>query len=311
MRIASTRLITRLTAALAAAVTLALPAGAAFGRSVDEHRAADPQGQVEIIVVTGRVDVVGWDKPEIEVASTLGADVEKLDITTAGSRTTVRAVLSHTSGTHSNSGAGDSGANLIVHVPQKSSLTAALITADLTVKDLQGNQNVHTVSGDITTVTVGEARVRTVSGDVRLTAGPGSQLLEVATVSGDVHIAGAGGEVSVNTVSGDATLALATVSRAHLKTVSGDFAVTLALAPDGRFEAQSYSGNLTVNFPDGLPPAEFDVQSFSGELSTCFGRKPAKESYGPGSRLSFREGAGTGQVRIDSKSGDVSLCAKR
>jgi len=309
MRIAHALLIAATTAALVA-LTLALPAEAADGRSVDEHRAADPQGQVEIINVSGHIDVVGWDKPELEVAGTLRADVDRLDVTTAGSRTTVRAVLKNMPGTHVGIGSGDSNAILVMHVPLKSTLVASLISADLTVKDLQGNQEIHTVSGDVTTATAREARIRTVSGDIRLTAENESQLLEVATVSGDVHVTGGNGEIRVNTVSGDGVLSLGTLSRVNLKTVSGDYTVKLALAPDGRLEAQSVSGGFTLEFTGSLPPAEFDLQSFSGTLTTCFGKKPVSEGYGPGSRLSFREGAATAQVRIDTKSGDVSVCTK-
>jgi len=291
-----------------AVLSLALPANAGTGRSIDEHRAFDPQGQVEIINVSGHIDVVGWDKPEIEVTGTLGADIDRLDITASGSRATVRAVLKQTPGAHL--GSDNSRAMLIVHVPQKSDLTAALISADVTVKDLRGNQDIHTVSGDVRTTTAREARVRTISGDVWLTAATESRLLEVGTISGDVHVTGGNGEIRVNTVSGDGVLSLGTFNRANVKTVSGNYSLTLGLAPDGRLEAQSVSGDLKVEFTGGLPPAEFDLASFSGDLSTCFGKKPVSEQYGPGSRLSFREGSGSARVRIDTKSGDVSLCMK-
>ena len=51
------------------------------------------------------------------------------------------------------------------------------------------------------------------------------------------------------------------------------------------------------------------MQTFSGEIRNCFGPKPVEEEYGPGSRLNFRSGKGGGRLHIDSKSGDVSLCA--
>jgi hypothetical protein len=41
------------------------------------------------------------------------------------------------------------------------------------------------------------------------------------------------------------------------------------------------------------------------------GQKSVNESYRPGSRLFYYEGAGTARVRIVTHSGDVSLCAKR
>ena len=297
--------------ALLLVTSAAPPAEAAERRSVDEHRAADPQGQVEIVNVAGRVDVLGWDKAEVAVSGTLDADVDKLDITTDGARTSIRVVLEHKGGVHLGIGHGDSGeANLVVHVPLKSSLKTSLVSADLVVKDLQGDQELQTVSGDVRSAAAREVRVHTVSGDVELTAGAASRVLEIGTVSGDVKVTGGGGEVTVNTVSGDCHLSLGSVSRARLKTVSGDYTLSAGLAADGRLEVETVSGEVGIEFNGGLPPAEFDLQTYSGDLSTCFGKKPVKEGYGPGSRLSYREGAGTAKVRVDTKSGDVTVCAK-
>ena len=103
---------------------------------------------------------------------------------------------------------------------------------------------------------------------------------------------------------------MGTVSRLHAKSVSGDYRITAALSADGRFEAEAVSGDIGITFSGGVPPADFDVQSFSGDLTTCFGQKPVREHYGPGSRLSYKEGAGTARVKVDTKSGDVSICSK-
>jgi len=292
---------------------LACPAIAlAAPRPVDEHRAVDPQGQVDIVNVAGRVEVIGWDKSELAVSGTLGSGVERLDITTAGTRTTVRVVVHESNGMHFGwNAASPEEARLVVHVPQRGSLNVQLVSADLTVAGVAGNQEIQTVSGDVLAGVQREVRVHTVSGDVKLTAGAESRLLDVATVSGDLSIDGGGGEVTVTTVSGDGMLRLGNTVRAKLKTVSGDFNIALGLAADGRFEAESVSGDLKIEFSGSLPPAEYDLQTFSGDLDTCTGRKGVHEGYGPGNRLTFREGAGTARVRVDTKSGDVSLCGKK
>ncbi len=289
--------------------TLAWPVAAAT-RSVDEHRPAEANGQVEIQNVAGRVEVLGWDKAEVAVTGTLGADVERLDVTSAGSRTSVHVVMHESHGI--NIGWNDGGeAKLVVHVPAGSSLTATLVSADLSVSGVAGNQELHTVSGDIKASVQREVRVQTVSGDVHLTAGAESRLLDVKTVSGDLSVAGGAGEVTIRTVSGDGALTLGTLNRALVNTVSGDFTITAGLAADGRFEAESVSGDFRIQFAGGVPPAAYDLQSFSGDLSTCFGHKAAHEGYGPGSRLTFQEGAGSARVRVDTKSGDVTLCSKK
>ena len=202
-------------------------------------------------------------------------------------------------------------AKLVVHVPARSSLRTTLVSSDLTVSGVAGNQEIQTVSGDVSTSAQREVRVRTVSGDVHLTAGPESKVIEISTVSGDLMASGGAGELNVHTVSGDGTLTLGTLSRAHVKTVSGDFNISADLAADGRLEGESVSGDFRIHFTGALPPAVFELQSFSGELSTCFGRTAAHEGHGPGSRLTFQEGTGSARVRIDTKSGDVTLCGKK
>jgi hypothetical protein len=289
---------------------LAAPMATAATRAVDEHRSAEANGQIEIQNVAGQVDVIGWDKTEVAVGGTLGADVERLDVTSAGPRTTIRVVLHDSHGI--NIGWHDSGeAKLIVHVPAGSSLTATMVSADLSVTGIAGNQELHTVSGDIRASAQREVRVQTVSGDVRLTAGPESRLIDVKTVSGDLTVSGGGGELAVKTVSGDGALTLGTLNRAQVNTVSGDFTIVAGLAADGRLEAESVSGDFRIEFTGGVPPAAYELKSFSGDLSTCFGHKAAHEGYGPGSRLAYQEGAGSARVRVDTKSGDVTLCSKK
>jgi hypothetical protein len=297
-------------AAFLVALAAAPVASAAPATTVDEHRAVDPQGQIEVINVAGRIEVVGWDKPELAVTGTIGSGVEKLDISTAGTRTTVRVVTRGSHGiTLGWSATTSAEAKLVLHVPTRSSLTAQLVSSDLVVNGIAGDQDVRTVSGDVNASAQHEVRIHTVSGDVKLSAGAESRLIDIGTVSGDLHVNGGGGELTINTVSGDGTINVGATSRAHLKTVSGDFGVALGLAADGRFEAESISGDLRVDFAGALPPAEYDLQTFSGDLETCSGRKGEREGYGPSHRLNFKEGAGTARVRIDTKSGDVHLCA--
>jgi putative adhesin len=297
---------------IAACALLAASNAWAAAYPVDEHRPADPQGQVEIINVSGRVEVIGWDKPEIEVAGTLSADIDKLEISAAGNRTTVRVVPVGSEGLqwglrlhfqHE--------AILTVHVPRGASISASLVSADITVRDVLGDQELQTVSGEVRSTVARDARIHTVSGDVHLSAGSDSGLLEIGTVSGDVEVTGGHGDVSVNTISGASKLVLGALTHARFKSVSGDYHIRASLAADGLLEGQSVSGDLDVEFTGGEPEAEFELHTFSGDLKTCFGPKAVHENYGPGSRLSFRSGTGSAHVRIDTKSGDVSVCAQQ
>jgi hypothetical protein len=310
MRASSNRMTALAASALAFGCAWAAPPAWAARRAIDQHAAADPQGQVEIVNVSGRVTVIGWPKAEIEVTGMLGSDIDKLDIASSGTRTTVRVVLDESHPRRWGLDLHDpSDADLTVYVPAGSSLTASLVSADISVRDVQGEQELQTVSGEVRTAALHAVRVHTVSGDVHVSAGPDSGLLEIGTVSGDLDVIGGHGDVTISTVSGTGKLSLGTLTHARLKSVSGDYELAMALAADGLLEVQSVSGDVVVNFTDGVPPAQFDLHSFSGDLKTCFGQKAEHENYGPGSRLSYREGAGSARVRIDSHSGDVSLCA--
>lgn len=290
-------------ALLAALVLLPCIAGPAFAgtRPFAAKQAADSTGTVEIVNVAGSIEVSGWDQPLVDVSGTIGDKVERVDVTGGGNHTTVRVVLPSGS-----SWMGDSSAHLKIRVPHGSSLDVSLVSADLVVSAVDGNQKLQTVSGNISGSAGGNLQVNTVSGDVRMTTHD-DHAMQIKTISGDLVVKGADGDVQVKTVSGDAELTLGNLSNARFESVSGDMQLSGTLAPTGQFDATSVSGDLRVKFA-AQPDADIDVQSFSGSISNCFGPKPSEEHYGPGSRLNFRSGKGGGRVHIDTKSGDVSVC---
>jgi DUF4097 and DUF4098 domain-containing protein YvlB len=288
-------------ALLAAAIT---PAAQAASRPVDQKVAAGATGTVEIINVAGNVDLQGWDRPEVAVTGTVGDDVDRIELTASGTHVTMRVVEKKLS-----MGWGkDAGARLVVHVPAKSMLDVSLVSADLQLSGLQGDGHIQSVSGDIRGEAGGNSlELTTVSGDVQLTARNAHEL-RMKTVSGDLMLTGPGGEVAFTTVSGDGHLELGAVSRLRLESVSGDMLIKGALAANGQVEASSVSGDVQLEFA-GVPDADFELTAFSGDLRSCLANaQPVKEKYGPESKLNFRSGKGGGRVRVDTKSGDVSVC---
>lgn len=272
-------------------------------RSISETRPVDPNASIEIVNVAGSVTVQGWSEPKLEVTGTIGGKVERVDVSSSGAHASVRVVLPN-----GPQWGGDGSADLVVRVPSRSSVSASLVSADLEVADLQGDAHLRTVSGNVSGSLDGDAHVNTVSGDVRLTA-RNAKYLEVKTISGDVNVFGAGGDVDVATVSGDAELSLGALTRGRFETVSGDFGVGSTLAAGGQIDGESVSGDFSLSFP-APPNAAIDIRSFSGEIENCFGQKAVSAEYGPGARLQYTSGDGNGRVRLDTKSGNVSLCAK-
>jgi len=270
-------------------------------KSVQEHVAADPQGTVEIVSVAGSVEISGWDKPEVEVTGSVGDQVDHVDLNSANGRVSVH-VVPHSGFSHDD----NSTARLLIHVPARSAIVARLVSADAKISNVSGEVRLQTVSGDVSGDVGGNLNVTTVSGDVILAA-HNARAVDIRSASGDIKLTGAGGDVEVASVSGDVTLELGAVTRGRIKTVSGDVTAKLMLAPDAQLESQSVSGDLHFDFLSA-PSGDFDIQTFSGDIDNCFGPKPSESKYGPGSRLTFRNGEGRAHVTAETKSGDVHLC---
>ncbi len=269
---------------------------------IQQRHSVDPQGQVEIVDLAGSIEVSGWDRPEVEVTGTTGENGGRVDVTTAGSRTTIHVGVTPAHGWNSG---GET--RLVIRVPAKSAVSVTLVSANLKINGVQGDANLRTVSGNVSGDVGGNLRANTVNGAIRMTA-RGAKMIEVKTINGDVQLTGGGGEAEITTVSGNAKVDLATLTRGRFKSISGNVSANLSLAPDAELEGESVSGTIRFNFP-AAPAAAFDVQSFSGSIENCFGPKPAESRYGPGSRLEFKSGDGRARVRVETKSGDVRLCA--
>ena len=273
--------------------------------SVDEHRAANPQGAVEIDNVAGLIDVQGWDKSEVAVTGTIGKDVERVDVTGDSNRTSIRVVLPK--GVHW--GMRDGDAHLVIHVPTGSSVSTSLVSSDLKVSGVRGALELRTVSGNISGDGGGDLRVNDVSGDIHFTA-TAAKRTEATSISGEIVLTGGNTDIEASTVSGDTRLTLGTVSRARFKTVSGGISATLGAAADAQIDGESVSGDIRLDFV-GEPAADFNVQTLSGDIENCFGPKPEEPRHGPGKRLMFKTGDTSARVHLTSNSGEVRLCTKK
>ncbi len=274
------------------------------GTAIDEHRQANPSGAVEIDNVAGSIDVQGWDKSEVAVTGTIGKDVERVEVTSDSSRTTIRVVLPK--GIHW--GMRDGEAHLVIHVPTNSSVSTSLVSSDLKVSAVRGALELRTVSGNITGEGGGDVRANDVSGDIRLTANAAKRI-EVKAISGSIVLTGGDADIEATSVSGDVRVTMGTVSRARFKTVSGTVSGHLAAASDAQIEGESVSGDITLDFASE-PMADFSVQTLSGEIDNCFGPKPTEPRYGPGKHLTFKTGETSARVHLTTNSGNVRLCTK-
>lgn len=284
---------------LALACLAALPAYA--GTPINQTRPLEARGRVEIDNLKGRVEVRGWDRPEVKLTGSLGDGVEKLSVQGDGNALHIEVKYPSRSNRSEPT-------ILILQVPLRADIEIDTVSADIDVGGMASREmSLASVSGNITANGApGRAKIESVSGDARLTFN--SSDVDVSSVSGDVSLSGRlKGEVAVETVAGDVQVDTKGERLSDFRggTVSGDIRVRMGLEADGVVKLESVSGDLLLLMPGDLS-AQVSGESFSGELKAP-GARIRREEFGPGASFHTGYGAGKGQVRMESFSGDAEL----
>ena len=119
--------------------------------------------------------------------------------------------------------------DLILHVPEGTSLKIGTVAGDLVIKTINGNLSVEETKGDAVLSNIGSAKIKRVYSD--LVANNLSGSLSVEKVFGDVQIRNVEGQISFDQVSGDisahyvnGSLYISHVEGdINLRTINGDF----------------------------------------------------------------------------------------
>ena len=237
----------------------------------------------------GRVDVEGWDRPEVELVAEFhdGSRGSRVDLevrrVAEGLEIEIRRARRH--GFHLVFGRHrDPTCDLVLKVPRKLAMAVHAVDGDITVRNLEGYARAQTVDGDIRLEDItGEAYARAVDG--RILARHLRARIKGGTVDGDVILEGVEGGVDLRTVDG--------AIRAQgldgwgegisLTTVDGDIHLTLGQAK-GQIEARTRDGHLEVHAP-GLQVRRLK----DGRL----------EAEAPGRTQAITLHTGDGDIRID------------
>jgi DUF4097 and DUF4098 domain-containing protein YvlB len=282
---------------------LGFMATAAFAdETVDRTLDAAADGEVTIYNVAGSVEVRGWSRTQVEVTGELGSGVEELLFERDGNEVIVKVKLPR------NSSRGGS-AELVINVPEASSLQVQTVSADIEVSDVRGEQRLETVSGDITAAVFGsDIDAESVSGDIEVEGDDQPIDARLHTVSGDIVAENLSGALSSETVNGEINVINGSFKRISGETVNGDIVFHVTLLDDGRMDIETVNGAVDVDF-EGDFSARIDIETFNGSIRNCFGPEPVRTSkYAPGRELKFTEGGGSGRVTIDTLNGSVDLC---
>ncbi|MDH3546107.1 MAG: DUF4097 family beta strand repeat-containing protein [Gammaproteobacteria bacterium] len=271
-------------------------------QEVDESLDAAADGEVDISNVAGSIAVAGWSRNSVRVQGTLGDDVEELIFERDGDDILIKVKVPRNHGR-------DIDSDLVINVPENSSIDVSGVSADIEVDGVVGEQSLATVSGDVATRSAqGDVEAASVSGDIEVSGEGEDAETEAATVSGDVTLSGLAGSVEAESVSGDVSVVDGSFDEAYLESVNGDLLYNAELRDGGELAMESVNGTIEVTFTSPVS-ARFDIETFNGSIRNCFGPKPERTSrYSPGLELSFTQGDGDGQVAIETLNGSVRIC---
>ena len=233
-------------------------------------------GVLEIRVGSGDVRLTGVDGTAVRVRAAHGDTLEGFVVDRGTGSLSIRSEPDHVGSPW----IGRGGPDLAVEAPRNATLlvdsSSGGITADgfageqryrstsgdLRLRDVSGRLAVEEVSGDVDATVIGSASLaaRTVSGDVAVRAAT-IRDLGVTTTSGDVRLAGeldGPGPFHIESVSGDAVLALAGDLRVDLRTVAGDLRSEI----EGRAESRPGGRSISI----GRAGPTLSIRTMSGDV---------------------------------------------
>ena len=108
--------------------------GSAFAdTTVNKTIDASADGVVSVSNVAGSIEVVGWSRSAVKVEATLGDDVEELIFERDGDEVTIKVKVPRNHGR-------DISSDIVVSVPEDSSLGVSGVSADIEIEDVLGEQ---------------------------------------------------------------------------------------------------------------------------------------------------------------------------
>ncbi|CAN7191963.1 DUF4097 family beta strand repeat-containing protein [Pseudoxanthomonas sp. LjRoot143] len=271
--------------------------------AINDTRPLDARGRVDISNVSGRIEVRGWERNEVQITGTLGKGVERLDID--GSREQLNIEVRYPKSNWGGNKAGPT--HLVVMVPVRADLDIESVAASVDVSGVAPSElSISSVSGSVVAAAAPrKADVETVSGSATLTLN--SEDVDVSTVSGSIVLRGRlNGDIDAETVSGriEVTVNGERIRDLSATTVSGRAEVSTALAPAGEISMESVSGSLLLRLPKDVS-AQVTGESFSGGLKAT--GVTIEKRRGPGASFSTTYGSGSGRVSLETFSGSAEV----
>jgi DUF4097 and DUF4098 domain-containing protein YvlB len=296
--------LTRFVAAAAISAIFPLTSGAqdySLRTQIDTTVRLDRGGTVDLSLISGKIRVTGWDRPEVKVSASIESGMLRLDANP--SRVSLSVEESDDSGRRRRHDVGD--ARYDVSVPRGARLILEGVSGDITAAGSQGEIEATSVSGDVDVANgIREVSAESVSGSVHAAQINGN--LRAETVSGDVRAESVTGNLEATSVSGNIRLVGAQSKDVRTETVSGDIVYSGSIDAGGKYSFESHSGTLRLNIPRGAG-AQFSVETFSGDVTTDFPITIPAHSGRSEGRMEFTLGDGRARVTAQTFSGRIVI----
>jgi DUF4097 and DUF4098 domain-containing protein YvlB len=260
-------------------------------------------GAVDLSLISGRINVTGWDRPDVKILASIDRGVLRFDANPSRVSLTVD---DENDDNRRRRGHDVGDARYDVSVPRGSRLILEAVSGDITASGSQGEIEASSVSGNVD-VSGGarEVSVDAVSGSVHAAQVNGN--LRAESVSGDVRVETVSGSVEGGTVSGNIRLTGVRSKDVRAETVSGDILYSGSIEAGGKYSFDTHSGTVRLNIPRGAG-AQFSVETFSGDVTTDF---PVTIPPGSGKRrngrMEFTIGDGRAKVNAQTFSGRIVI----
>jgi len=209
----------------------------------------DAVRELKIGLVGGQVDVIAHDETDTRI-EVHGVTVKDLRIEVVDGRLEIdhpQLRWDNFLEVFRNFGAGGPKAEVSVAVPRTVALTLGVVSASALVAGLRTDVRLNTVSGDIMVDgLVGDVNLNAVSGDVQVRKLDGA--LSANSVSGDVAATGRITKASIDTVSGAMLVDSSGATQAiSLNSVSGTATIRLDRSLPANYVSRSVSGRVQID----------------------------------------------------------------
>ena len=156
-----------------------------------------------------------------------------------------------------------------VTAPAGTRISIESISGNVKIVDIKGDVSANSISGDVRISGAGRINAaKTISGVVEITDAEIDGALESSSVSGDVLLRRVTARrIDASSVSGNVRLDDVQCDRVSVNSTSGSVAFSGPLARNGRYELNSFSGEVRLAL-SGNTGFEIDANSFSGNVQS-------------------------------------------